>query len=62
MATPPNQTMTVSFSPLLPAGKIQLYKQMPMGHLIKVIITYKKVSKVGFTEMTLVSLLKMNVI
>lgn len=47
IATPPNQTLGITFTPALPYQKTNLYKFMPIGHIIKVIITYQKV---GFVD------------
>ncbi|XP_033750549.1 probable flavin-containing monoamine oxidase A [Pecten maximus] len=43
MATPPQLTGKITFTPPLPAEKQQMMKRMPMGDIIKVIVTYKEV-------------------
>jgi hypothetical protein len=35
----------ITHDPALPAAKTEIYQRMPVGYLIKVIITYKKVSQ-----------------
>ncbi|XP_021358768.1 probable flavin-containing monoamine oxidase A [Mizuhopecten yessoensis] len=43
IATPPQLTGKIIFSPPLPTEKQQMMKRMPMGDIIKVIITYREV-------------------
>lgn len=40
MAIPPHQAMCVNFTPSLPFNKKHLLHHMPVGHLIKFVITY----------------------
>ncbi|XP_067936733.1 amine oxidase [flavin-containing] A-like [Watersipora subatra] len=42
VATPPHLTSSIEFSPALPYNKQRIHQFMPMGHLIKVIATYRK--------------------
>ena len=41
---PPNQLAQVQFQPPLDPVKLELIKNMPMGHLIKFIVTFEQVS------------------
>lgn len=42
MATPPTETLRIEFNPPLPTEKVELWKRMPVGHIIKTIVTYEK--------------------
>lgn len=44
IAIPPHQITRITFTPPLPASKTRIYSYMPAGHLIKIIVTYKKVN------------------
>ena len=43
----PDTTEHMTFSPPLPADKVELYKRMPMAAMIKVIVTYDQVRLVS---------------
>ena len=43
VATPPHLTANIEFSPPLPYSKQRLCQLMPVGHIIKVLATYKEV-------------------
>lgn len=47
LAIPPHQILQIDFTPALPYAKSRLYQHMPVGHIIKVIITYRKVKTVS---------------
>ncbi|CAB3996835.1 probable flavin-containing monoamine oxidase A, partial [Paramuricea clavata] len=40
MAIPPHQALRINFTPCLPFNKEHLLRHMPVGHLIKFIVTY----------------------
>ncbi|XP_028406743.1 probable flavin-containing monoamine oxidase A [Dendronephthya gigantea] len=42
MAIPPHQALNISFTPNLPFDKEHLLRHMPVGHLIKFVVTYPK--------------------
>lgn len=46
LAIPPHQILQVDFVPVLPYAKARLYQHMPVGHIIKVLVTYRKVQLV----------------
>lgn len=42
MAIPPHLSANIKFEPPLPLTKMELFKKMPMGNIVKYIITYSK--------------------